>query len=301
MLQFVRLFTCAAAIVVLSPVAVAQQAPIGGHHGGGGGAGPSQSGAFAQSVPFSVPPERHGLPVPLALAYDGPAPWGRVVSAGASVLVRDPGPQLEPAASSVRDQLGRAGGGDPNDARARRRGDCSRASSSTGVYHPIVGNQSLELRHESDSLWRLDDGAGNEYRFERDPRMGDDTTWLLKEIVGSKGIGSRVELEYGVTAVELPDGVVAPELTLDAIRYNFVWDTGCAKNEIRLAYAQTRRTSARQTSRRGCSPTSSSATTCAFAPSFSTMSASTRTATAVSTRASSSAATRSPIRPTRIR
>jgi RHS repeat-associated protein len=232
-----------ATLAALTPVASAQQAPIGGIDGGRLG-GPSDAGGGGAAIPFDVPPERHDLPVPLSVAFSGGATVGEA-GVGWSIPFHYISQNDTFGGQRPRYRDYNTGPGLPS--HDRRRTTLSLFGKTTTLvavddqhhWRAIVDDQTMEVT-QTWWGWELLDGTGLRYRFEKlDAPDGDpviDSIWFLTEIASGHHAESKVELVYRVVAREV-ESIVANELYLDAIRYNFHPSGACAKNEIELGYA----------------------------------------------------------------
>jgi hypothetical protein len=232
-----------AALLVLLPglpAARAQQAPIGQADGGRGGIADGGSGGAA--VPLDLPAERHGLPVPVQLAFTGGAQVGeggvgwtvpmsfisqndtfsrqRPRNLGTFHAPVLPPPQHPEIARATLTLFGQTRAIVPID--------------SAGHWRVVVGDQAMEITRTGFG-WEVTDGTGLRYRFENVASLGNPSLWMLTQIESAHA-GSRVTLQYRAEPRTV-GGLTAPELYLDAVQYDFDESGTCAKHEVLLKYA----------------------------------------------------------------
>ncbi|MFQ5803446.1 MAG: RHS repeat-associated core domain-containing protein [Candidatus Methylomirabilales bacterium] len=100
-------------------------------------------------------------------------------------------------------------------------------------YRPMVNSQNLLLSLGGDGEWRLQDGRGFEYLFQRLEILGFESMWFLTEINDTTG-KNPVRLFYNFG--EAPRDKRLKLLYLDVIRYNYHPTGYCAKHEINFKY-----------------------------------------------------------------
>jgi hypothetical protein len=221
-------------------VARAQQAPIGQAEGGQGA--PGGGGGGGQALPLNLPGERHGLPVPIGLAFSGGTQVGEggvgwsvplsVISQNDTFSRQRPrgllgwqGPALPPAdhpeiGRATLSLLGQSGLLVPID--------------NQGHFRVMLGDQAMEATKQG-ATWFVTDGSGRRYRFDNLDGLSNKSLWLLTEIASGHHAQSKVTLHYRVQPRQL-GGLTTPELFLEAVRYNYDPSGACAKHEVNVKY-----------------------------------------------------------------
>ena len=230
------------AIVLPPRSGAAQIAPTGVHYAGRasdtGHAGPSNSGAYATSIPLDLPASRDGLPLPLQVT-SGTKGFG---AAGVGwdvplsyVLVDKSFVYRRPAMAP----------GAPPAPRERI------TVSLVGQHIEMIrtGNRwtgryaaDLSMRRDG-NRWIVADGNGRSYTFTQNillagtggPYAGSGGLWLLDSIEGSGG--AVVNLRYAITPVVVPNSP-SPAVSIDllGLGYNPPLAGGCYKHDVTLAY-----------------------------------------------------------------
>lgn len=194
--------------------------------------GANSSGGYGTSVPLDLPAVRGGVPLPLQISYSehgfGAAGLGwdiplTYIRRDTTLARRRPAasPNVAPQA---REQVSLMLGG--------RRLELVRTASAWVARHDAPD---IEARENGDNTWTIYDGQGRTYLFAAPSTLLAGTgIWLLQDIRDQTG--SRVHLEYSITAPSLPGGT-AVAIDLTAVRYNSHPTTAdCYKNSVNLAY-----------------------------------------------------------------
>jgi RHS repeat-associated protein len=228
------------AVVLISSLAgrpaAAQLAPTGAHYAAqasdtGFSSGVNSSGGYAASVPFDLPAARGGLPVPVSIVYGG----RRVGAAGLGWDV--------PLSYIYRDRT---------IAHRRPMATVNGAWQAREAITLVLDGRHLDLvetasgwaarrdapdilvRQQGDGTWVMFDGQGRTYSFTVSPTMNGASMWLLTSITGVGG--SKVQLDYSVTAPSVPGGT---GLAIDLIRASYnpsPTTASCFKNSVVLVY-----------------------------------------------------------------
>jgi RHS repeat-associated protein len=223
----------------------AQQAPLDRAGAGRGGAA-SPVGGLGEAIDLALPPERHDLPIPIAITHVGGATVGE---AGAGWAIAPTYVSRNTGYSRQRPSYltGVSGPTSPQDRDLARTTVvlAGRAivftSTGPGEYTPIVDDQDMHLTQQG-SAWQLTDGHGHGYRFETIAGLGTPQRWYLTEVRSDHHAQSKVTFSYRVAsrlliaATAWQPEVRASELYLDAIRYDYAADASCAKHEIAFGY-----------------------------------------------------------------
>jgi RHS repeat-associated protein len=217
-------------------VATAQVIPLGMGQGGrtGGAASPTAGGG---DLPLSFPPERDGLPIPLAFVHGA----SKVMEAGLgwsipiwSITASQNASRHRPrydidapntwGASNIEPRVTLSMGGAPI--------PLVKVDSS-GHFRAVIDHQTWQIT-EYPASWEALDGEGRRYVF-RLQGSSNDGFWVLTQIYGSKRGQARVDVHYRSSLVAI-GGFSAPELLLDSIEYNFEKTGACGKHKIQLVY-----------------------------------------------------------------
>jgi len=228
----------------LTATASAQQAPLGQAQGARHGGEVSPVGAAHPSAPIDLPPERHGLPLPLTLVETG----GHIVKeAGLGWSV--PLSYVEVNSSNARRRprfliSGAPWTGPTPSALPNVTVSLSGARTmfvkvdEAGHYRSVVDGQNAQLtdRTAQNNTWELLDGHGRKYVFSA-LANADASHWFLTQILD--GTGDHVDLKYNAVRVtdlgKAPQTAPAIEIQLGSILYDF--DTaGCPKHSVALSW-----------------------------------------------------------------
>jgi hypothetical protein len=192
----------------------------------------NSSGGYHASVPLDLPGARGGLPVPVQIVYGehgfGAAGLGWDVPLSYihdDTTFAKRRPKASPGvAPQAREQLSVTLDG--------RRIDLVRTATAWVARRDA---SDIEVRQQPDGSWRMFDGQGRTYQFTSPSSALTGTgVWLLTDVTGPAG--SKVHLDYGITAPPSAGGV-AISIDLTAVSYNPSPTTaGCYKNTVELTY-----------------------------------------------------------------
>ncbi|HMG22977.1 MAG TPA: hypothetical protein VK607_16695, partial [Kofleriaceae bacterium] len=192
----------------------------------------NSSGGYQASVPLDLPGARGGLPVPVRIVYTerGVGAAGLGWDVPLSYVRRD-------TTFARRRPVGTAGVAPQGREQLSvvldgRRIDLVQTATAWVARRDAPD---IELRAQADGSWVMFDGQGRTYLFSSpSPALIGTNLWLLTDV--SSAVGSKLHLDYGISALSLAGGP-AISIDLTSVSYNSSpTTTGCYKNTVDLAY-----------------------------------------------------------------